>query len=229
MGGRKSPFLITLANGLYNSLWLIIAVRFFRHSVFWSCILPSCIFSHYVMCVCSGLCRSDNADLFTRIGHEHVGMIMLICTLALVMNIIVLNIYHRSSNTHSVPNWVRVFNVERIFSFIINVLYFVSRCKQLVSRLARSIMFVCSSRRCRLWARCDRNECEPMLLQTGRRDPWANARRYHGQLSESRGQRSGSHDTAVRYGDMAEASVSTPLGGYCTVAYIFRQPSSSWC
>lgn len=37
----------------------------------------------------------------------YVGMIMLICTMSLVMNIVVLNVYHRTQQTHDMPNWVR--------------------------------------------------------------------------------------------------------------------------
>ena len=51
---------------------------------------------NYSLCVCVAV---------------YVGVIMLICTMSLVLNIVVLNLYHRSPQTHNMPNWVRVVSI----------------------------------------------------------------------------------------------------------------------
>ena len=49
--------------------------------------------------------------VFALLTAVYVGVIMLICTLSLVMNIVVLNIYHRSPHAHHMPTWVRIASV----------------------------------------------------------------------------------------------------------------------
>jgi len=49
----------------------------------------------------------------------YVGIVMAICTMSLVMNIIVLNIYHTSPQTH-MPRWVRTCYV---LSTLYNIAY----------------------------------------------------------------------------------------------------------
>ena len=44
----------------------------------------------------------------------YVGVIMMICTLSLAMNIFVLNIYHRSPRRNDMPRWVRLFSDIRL-------------------------------------------------------------------------------------------------------------------
>ena len=66
--------------------------------VTWHSYRPS--YQYQYVCVCAAF---------------YVGIIMLICTLSLVMNIIVLGIYHRS---HGVPKWVCLYNLDAFYAAV---------------------------------------------------------------------------------------------------------------